>query len=59
MVKFIRGWEITKKLDKKQNAYVRHFSGSKVICMHDYVKPCIRFHEGFTRLDVVMHPIYF
>ena len=58
IVKHIQGWEITKKLDNKQNVYVRHFSGSKVSCMKDYVKPSIRennpdhiiFHVG--KIDV-------
>ena len=39
IVKHIQGWEITKKLDNKQKVYVRQFSGSKVSCMKDYVKP--------------------
>ena len=47
-----------KKLDNKQNFYVRDFSGSKVNCMNDYVKPCIReskpghiiFHVGTNDL---------
>ena len=53
IVKHIKGWEITKKLGNKQKVYVRHFSGSKVSCMKDYVKPSIRennpghiFHIG-------------
>ena len=54
MVKHIQGWEINRKLDYKQNVYVRQFSGVKVNCMSDYVKPCTRennpdhiiFHVG-------------
>ena len=54
IVKHIQGWEITKKLDNKQKVYMRQFSGSKVSCMKDYVKPSIRennpdhiiFHVG-------------
>ena len=53
IVKHIQGWEITKTLDNKQKVYVRQFSGSKVSCMKDYVKPSIRennpghiFHIG-------------
>ena len=54
IVKHIQGWEITKELDNKQKVYVRQFSGSKVSCMKDYVKPSIRennpdhiiFHAG-------------
>ena len=52
--KFIQEWKITKKIGNKQNVYVRHFSGSKVNCMDNYVKLCIRennpghiiFHVG-------------
>ena len=54
MVKHIQGWDITKKLGNKHKLYNRQFAGSKVICMNDYVKPCIRennpdhitFHVG-------------
>ena len=54
MVKHIQGWEINRKLDYKQNVYVRQFSGAKINCMRDYVKPCTRennpdhiiFHVG-------------
>ena len=41
MVKHIQGWDITKKLENKHKVYIRQFVGSKVICMNDYVKPCI------------------
>ena len=54
IVKHIQGWETTKKLDNKQKVDVRQFSGSKISCMKDYVKPPIRennpdhniFHVG-------------
>ena len=42
MVKHIQGWDITNKLENKHKVYIRQFAGSKVICMNDYVKPCIR-----------------
>ena len=42
MVKHIQGWDITKKLENKHKVYIRQFARSKVICMNDYVKPCIR-----------------
>ena len=42
LVKHIQGWDITKKLENKRKVYFRQFAGSKVICMNDYVKPCIR-----------------
>ena len=51
IVKHIQGWEITKKLDDKQKVYVRQFSGSKVSCMKDYVKPPIRENN----LDHIFH----
>ena len=43
-----------KRIDNKRMVYVRQFSGSKVDCMKDYMKPCIRennpdhliFHVG-------------
>ena len=49
LVKHAHRWDITKK-----NVYVRQFSGSKVDCMKNYMKPCIRennldhllFHAG-------------
>ena len=44
MVKHIQSWDITKKLENKHKVYIRHFAESKVICMNDYVKPCI--HEN-------------
>ena len=45
IVKHIQGWEIIKKkLNNKQKVYMRQFSGSKVSCMKDYMKPSI--HEN-------------
>ena len=54
MVKHVQGWGIIKRIDNKRKVYVRQFSGSKVDCMEDYMKPCIRekdpghliFHVG-------------
>ena len=42
MVKHVQGWEITKGIRNKRKVYVRQFSGSKVDCMKDYMKPCFR-----------------
>ena len=42
MVKHAQGWDITKRIDNKRKVYVRQFSGSKVDCVKDYMKPCIR-----------------
>ena len=41
MIKNIKGWEISKKL-QNGNVYVKHFSGAKVRCMKDYLKPSLR-----------------
>ena len=55
MIKNIKGWEISKKL---QNVNSRHFSGAKVRCMKDYLKPSLRenpdhfvLHVGTDDLD--------
>ena len=42
MVKHVLRWDIAKRIDNKRKVYVRQFSGSKVDCMKDYMKPCIR-----------------
>ena len=54
MVKHIQGWEITKRIGNKGKFCATQFSGSKIYCMKDYMKPCIRenhpdhliFHVG-------------
>ena len=53
-----------KSIDKNHNVYVRNFSGAKVKCMKDYVKPCIReknpdyviFHVGTNELNSELPP---
>ena len=53
-----------KSIDKNHNVYVRSFSGAKVKCMKDYVKPCIReknpdyviFHVGTNELNSELPP---
>ena len=42
MVKHVEGWRLKKSIDKNHNVYVKHFSGAKVKCMKDYIKPSIR-----------------
>ena len=42
MVKHIKGWDSSAKLDHHHNIYVRNFPGAKVRSMKDYTKPCIR-----------------
>ena len=41
-IKKIKGWKISKKLENG-NVYLRHFSGAKVHCMKDYLKPSLSF----------------
>ena len=45
MVKHVEGWKLKQSLGANHNVYVRSFSGAKVKCMKDYVKPCIREHD--------------
>ena len=64
MVKHVEGWKLKKSIDKNQNVYVRSFSGAKVKCMKDYVKPCIReknpdyviLHVGTNELNSELPP---
>ena len=42
MVRHAHGWDITKRIDSKRRICMRQFSGSKVDCMEDYMKLCIR-----------------
>ena len=42
MVKHVKGWELSAKLEHQQNVYVRNVPGEKVRSTKDYVKPCIR-----------------
>ena len=49
MVKHVEGWKLKKSIDKNHNVYVRSFSGAKVKCMKDYVKPCIREKKSSLR----------
>ena len=57
MIKNIKGWEISKKL-QNANVYVKHFSGAKVRCMKDYLNPSLKenpdhfvLHVGTNDLD--------
>ena len=64
MVKHVEGWKLKKSIDQNHNVYVRSFSGAKVKCMKDYVKPCIReknpdyvnFHVGKNELNSELAP---
>ena len=41
MIKNQKSWEMSKKL-KNTNVYVRHFTGAKVRCMKNHIKPTLR-----------------
>ena len=64
MVKHVEGWKLKKSIVQNHNVYVRSFSGAKVKCMKDYVKPCIReknpdyiiFHVGTNELNSDLPP---
>ena len=43
IVKHVEGWQLSKMTNQK--VYVRSFSGAKVKCIKDYVKPCIREND--------------
>ena len=57
IVKHVNGWEIAKKLPDCK-VYAKSFSGAKVRCMKDYLKPSLRqnpdhvvLHVGTNDLD--------
>ena len=50
MVKHVEGWQLSKSTNQK--VCVRSFTGAKVKCMKDYVKPCIRENDPD---HVIMH----
>ena len=41
IVKHVRGYELSRKVENCK-VYVKSFSGAKVMCMEDYVKPTLR-----------------
>ena len=64
MVKHVEGWKVTKSINTDMKVYVRSFSGAKVKCMKDYVKPCLQendpknviLHVGTNYLYSELHP---
>ena len=58
LVKNIQGLDITNIINNEGKVLVRKFSDSKISCMNDSVKPCIRkdnlwhimFHAGASEL---------
>ena len=51
MIKHVNGYNMSKKL-KNCKVYVKRFSGSKVQCMKDHMKPSMREKPGYTILHV-------
>ena len=51
IVKHVNGWEIAKKLPNCK-VYAKSFSGAKVRCMKDYLKPSLRQNPGHVVLHV-------
>lgn len=52
MVKKVNGFLLTKKVNHKCLVKVRSFSGAKVRCLHDYVKPTLR---DFNPDHIILH----
>ena len=52
MVKHLNGWEMSKKLNGYCNVFVKTFSGAKIACMHNYVKPSVRSSSDHLILHV-------
>ena len=52
IVKNVNGYLLTKKLRHKKLIKVRSFSGAKVSCMYDHVKPTIR---EFNPNHIILH----
>ena len=52
MVKKVNGFLLTKKVNRKCLVKVRYFSGAKVRCLHDYVKPTLR---DFNPDHIILH----
>ena len=51
MIKHVNGYDMSKKL-KNCKVYVKSFSGSKVRCMKDHMKPSMREKLDHTILHV-------
>ena len=52
MIKHVNGYDMSKKL-KNCKVYVKSFSGSKVRCMKDHMKPSMREKPDHTILHVI------
>ena len=52
MVKYINGWEISKRLQCDCKVYVKQFSGAIIKCMKGYMKPSLRQNPDHFILHV-------
>ena len=43
MIKYLNGWEMSKKVNNLGcKIYVNHFAGTKTTCMKDFMQPSLR-----------------
>ena len=56
IVKHVRGYELSRKVENCK-VYVKSFSGAKVMCMEDYVKPTLREMPNHIILHVRMNDV--
>ena len=55
----VKGWKLSKDVNRKHKVYVRSFLLAKIKCMKDYIKHCIRknnpdhviIHSGTNKLE--------
>ena len=55
----MKGWKLSKDVNRKHKVYVRSFLLAKIKCMKDYIKHCIRknnpdhviIHSGTNKLE--------
>ena len=52
MIKYVNGWEISRKLQGNCKVYVKHFSGAKTKYMKDHIKPSQRENSDHYILHV-------
>lgn len=58
MIKKLKGWEMSKKF-KNANVHVRHYTGVKVRCMKDHIKPSVIEKPDQTLLNVDSNDLHF
>ena len=56
IVKHIRGYELSQRVENCK-AFFKSFSGAKVSCMEDYIKPTLRKAPGHVILNVSLNDV--